>query len=224
MSTTTAEKENQAHTATGATKLKEKPIKKTTTKKKKNDDTQSEKLDADWISQDMKQQCGKLQKEWEAYYQGDNAWGRDRSTGGMVRKKPVPPNWQEEVQLIQLFGLLQRAGCKFKQSWKNVLQFVCLNRKEAAASVQWYKLQKEPWRLGNAKKAGKDKLIVAAKKLALTLSTQALRKGVPSLTEHPWAKTERVLLKRGIISDSMSESEKRQKICMFQDVLSDNEE
>jgi hypothetical protein len=174
----------------------------------------SSKLDADWLSNQQQEDCALKRAAWADYYQGDNVWKRDRRTREMVPGKPEHGRWGPDE--LEIMGLLMKAGCKFKKSWKNILEFALVDRAETSASGQWYKLQKESYCLDYiGRNKSNEERILLAKRLAKSRMETFLETAVPKLEPHPWEKTEMVLRKRGLIDDTMCPAAKKQKIRMY---------
>jgi hypothetical protein len=102
-------------------------------------------LSDDWITKDMKQQCYCQSAKWKSYYEGENEWRRDRESPSYdwVLRQPIRPCWRNEE--CEIMGLLLNAGCKFKKSYRSILQYAFTDRSEAATSGEWYKLQREDY-------------------------------------------------------------------------------
>jgi hypothetical protein len=180
--------------------------------------TMSSKLESDFIPSDdqTKQECHSLAQKWLAYYQGNNEWRRDRDTCEWVLRQPIRPAWGAEE--CQIMGLLLNSGCKFKKSWTNVLRYAFLDRSEGATSGEWYKLQKESYRRDHIGRSlpSKEERILLAKRLAKARMLKLLQAGVPDgPPPHPHERTEKVLRKRGMITDDMDEVTKKMKLRMY---------
>jgi hypothetical protein len=177
--------------------------------------TMSSKLESDFIPSDdqTKQDCHSLAQKWLAYYQGNNEWRLDSGTRDWVLRQPICPTWSGEE--CEIMGLLLNSGCKFKKSWTNVLQYAFLDRSEGATSGMWYKLQRESYRreyIGRRLPSTDDRILLA-KRLAKARMLQLLQAGVPDCPPpHPHERTEKVLRKRGMITDDMDEETKKMKL------------
>mmetsp|Transcript_21444 Transcript_21444/g.35500 ORF Transcript_21444/g.35500 Transcript_21444/m.35500 type:complete len:386 (-) Transcript_21444:80-1237(-) len=172
-------------------------------------------LSNDWIHSNagLEQAALEFRKNYKEYIQGDqNEWRHDRQTYEFVLCKPESPRWTHEEETIM--GLLLRAGCKFVKSWKSVLQYTLVHRAQTAASGQWYKLQREAYRLEYiGRNLDTEARMVLAKRLAKSHLESALEQGVPPTSPpHPFIKTEEVCRKRGLIDDGMSPETKRHKL------------
>lgn len=131
----------------------------------------SSSLSDDWVSVAQKQDCLELRRKWSAYWGGEsNASKRCRRTYEIIACKPLARGWTPEES--ELLGLLINAGHKFKKSWKAILQYAMVERAESATSGQWYKLQKEGYRL---QYIGKGKTPAQQTLLAKKLAQNALR-------------------------------------------------
>lgn len=176
----------------------------------------SSKLEADWLSNQQQADCAMKRAAWIDYYQGDNVWKRDQHdhrSQELVAAKPEHGRWSPDE--LEIMGLLMKAGCKFKKSWKNILEFALVDRAETSASGQWYKLQKATYHLDYiGRNKSNEQRILLAKRLAKSSMETFLENAVPKLGPHPWEKTEAILRKRGWIDDTMSSALKKQKICM----------
>lgn len=140
-------------------------------------------LSEDWLSTDKQRKSLEVRQAWQDYYKGStNASKRDGRTGVVIPCKPNPPTWNREE--LELLGLLLNAGHKFAKSWKTILQYALVNRPQSAASGQWYKLQKEGYRLqyiGQGK--SKSQMVLLAKKLAKSKVENALSRMPPTQAE-----------------------------------------
>lgn len=168
-------------------------------------------VEDDWIEQSEKDSCATRRSQWQHYLSKESSWKRDRA-GGYVPAKPVQPAWGDDE--TRIIGLLINAGAKFKKSWTGIMQYAFLDRAETAASRMWYQLRgKESYRIdrigGNMTNQARIQL---AKRLARRRMQHFLEKDVPKRDQHPYARVEKALRKRGKIDDATSESE-RKRLC-----------
>ena len=177
------------------------------------------KLDADWLSDEEKQQCEVLIEKWCEYFNGDNAWRRkrdyDREGPRYELKKPAFPEWRPEEVL--LMGLLINADCKFKKSWSSILQFAFPDRRETACSGMFYKLKgNQNYRVaGFGQGLASSELVLQAKTMAKGRMREFLASGPPKIGPNPEVEAERALRKRGIIDDDTDPDVKRSRILEF---------
>jgi len=143
----------------------------------------------DWLTEDEKSRCAARRCQWQNWYNGDNRLARDRFSreGRWILMKPEWPQWSPEED--EIMALLSFAGCKFKKSWDNLMQYAMLDRSQTAASGHWYSLQgKTPWRLPhfdvkdarNSSPAGKNSArVLLAKRQAKLRLEELLERGAP---------------------------------------------
>lgn len=184
-------------------------------------------VDDDWIVSDgdVRARCDDLRSAWSRYYSGLNGWKTDWDSREFsreyVRAKPQSPQWGgDEVKII---GLLLKSGCKFKQSWRNILQYAFIGRSEGATSMKWYSLNSKEWYriryVGEYIETDEERVRLA-KRLAKKMMTSFLEKGAPGRDPHPDADLDRRLRKRGIINDDTSKSERYLQYARYRCILS----
>lgn len=167
----------------------------------------------DWLSQERKSDAQDYNKRFRNFMSGANVWSQNAS-GDFFRDRPKPPKWTLKEERVLL--CLIQSGCKFQESWQNILQHAFVNRSEVGTAQQWYKIRKRQSHSVSKESTEHsnecDRLIVEAKVLCTEILEKHLMSGVPELGDHPQKRKAEVISESQESSSFGSSPSKRRRV------------
>jgi len=169
----------------------------------------TEEMKDDWLSDRLKIQAHDYRIQFREFMGGANVWQKDEC-GEYYRDRPRSPKWS--IAEEKIMALLIHAGCKFQESWLNVLRHAFVKRSEAGTAQQWYKIrkkQKNGTDSSDSENSGGDGALAQVKTMSLNFLEKQLKEGVPELGEHPLKRTVSDLDENGQGYHDLSSSKRR---------------